>query len=314
MIKSLNVAILQNAVLFAIKFRCMSNKAKGDIEQIDAKGADADRLTISKKLFESPEYDAIREFQSNIRKWTKLRCVPSYFQKGLFIVKNENVPAFEAKLKDARPELQTLVESFVSVYESQKNAARESLAGLYNENDYPPAAEIARRFGWDWNWVAIGVPDSLPEELKAAEAAKIEGQFKAAEVEIMAALREGFAKVVEHITDRLAIDPNNPDAKPKTFRDSLFEDLTDLVETFSARNLTDDKELGEVMTKAREILAQVNGTTPAEKAQAMREAMKSKDGFKAAIREKTAAAFEAIKQQANALVIDKPTRKFNFED
>lgn len=312
-IRAIDVALLRSAVLFSLKIRRMGNRRQANLDLVNVGMTDKNRMKLSKQLIVSDELDAIGTFQAELYKWVKARSNPSFFRDGLYLVKTTEVNAFEEALKAARTKLQgELVPKLQEAYPAHIQTAKGALADQFNPTDYPDVSDLPRQFGVEWNWITIGVPENLPEELKAAEAAKIEGQFKAAEVEIMAAMREGFMKVVEHITERLTPDPNaEADAKPKIFRDTLFEDLTQFVETFSARNLVADADLAATVEKARAILVQVNGDTPDKKAQGLRGKGKD-DGFAAALREQTAAAFAAVKAEAQTLLVDRPSRRFDL--
>jgi hypothetical protein len=119
----------------------------------------------------------------------------------------------------------------------------------------------------------------------------------------MAALREGFAEIIQHVTERLTV---GDDGKAKTFRDTLFENLTQFIGTFSARNIIGDKELGAMVSRAQSILEQVRGADTATKAQVVRDSR--------FIRDEAAKAFNELKAAVDASVTTLPSRKFDLED
>jgi hypothetical protein len=46
-----------------------------------------------------------------------------------------------------------------------------------------------------------------------------------------------------------------PDGKIRTFRDSTVEHLTGFLDTFAARNIVDDDDMAQLVTRAREVMA-----------------------------------------------------------
>lgn len=294
--------LFRNACAFTLTMRKWSNRRKGDISKVIV-DADKARLKISKTLIESPELDTIKEFTSGLYKWCCERCNPSCFKDGIYLVKISEVPKFEDRLNKGQAQLMNdLVPAFLEAYPKQIEASRAILNEQFDSEDYPSIEKMRETFGISWNWIAFGVPDNIPAELREAESKKIEAQFKEAEVEIMAALREGFSKVVAHVSERLTEVPGE---KKKIFRDSLFEDLSSFIENFSARNLVNDTALESLVNQAKGILTQVRGDNPKEQAQVVRDSEE--------MRAKTAEAFAAMRVAVDATIMDKPGRKFQLD-
>lgn len=301
--QTVNIELLRNSVALTITMRAFANRRQGDMGGVQV-NADKRRLSLSKKLIESDEYDAIRAFQTEVYQWCVKRSVPSYFKDGLYLVKLSEVQNFEDKLRSAVEKLQSeLLPAFVQSYPRQVEDARTVLNGQFKESDYPATATLPARFGIEWNWIAFGVPETLPEELRQAEAMKIESTFREAEKEILAALREGFSQIVSHVTDRLTVAPGE---KPKVFRNTLFEDLTEFIDTFNARNLVNDAQLEAMVSKARAILAEVRGATPSQQAELVRDSQ--------FLRDETARKFQELKTAVDGIIIDKPSRRFDLSE
>lgn len=302
--QTVNIDLFKDAFAFTMKLKRFSNRRQGNLSGVDV-GADKSRFKLTKKLIESKELDAITEYQTELYTWATGRSVPSFFRDGVYLVKKSMAEEFNAKLEAGVYKLQNeLVPAMLATYPEAIEAARQALNGQFSISDYPQNGEMASRFGIEWNWIAIGVPDDLPLELRKAEAEKITAQFKDAEEQIMTALREGFAGIITHVTDRLTPGSNGKD---KIFRDTLFADLTEFVGTFNARNLINDTQLEAMVGKANEILAQVRGLAgddAASKAQAIRD--------NESLRARIAQQFADLKGKVE--VMEKPGRKFDFSE
>ncbi len=170
------------------------------------------------------------------------------------------------------------------------------LGDLYKASDYPTTKELRESFGIKWAWLALSVPNELPEEVREREVTKLKESFEAAQEEIKFALREGFKELIDRAVERLTPGEGG---KPKVFRDTLVTNFNDFFETFSARNLMEDGQLAALVAQAKGII----GNVPVK---SLREEAK--------VREATVAKFAEVTEVLNGLVAEKPSRRFNLED
>ena len=64
-------------------------------------------------------------------------------------------------------------------------------------------------------------------------------------------LREEFSGMIQRITDRFT---NGGDTKPKVFKNGTINNFYEFFETFKARNIFEDRELAELVDRARAVL------------------------------------------------------------
>ena len=231
------------------------------------------------------------------------RALPSKIKEGLFVVRKDLVQEFEDDLKATLAKLQA---DYIPQVRDEYPLARErakttpvkagGLGPLYREGDYPPIADFLACFGLEWQWLALGVPDDLPAALRAEAAAKLEQQFTEAAEEVKLALRESFAELIAHATDKLK--PAGPGEKQPVFRDTLIGNITQFCEVFQARNLMNDTELGSLVEQAKTVLA---GVEPGKLRQF------------ANVRETTRAQFAEIQAQLDAMITVKRGRVIDLE-
>ena len=287
---SRKVAIDQAAQPGGVIRRDMTEDEKKEIKR---------RLKLSTNLDISPEYDAIGAFQSETKKSVLAKCVPSFFKKGLYLAKASEAKSIDAIIAAANKKLaDELVPAFIKAFPAQKEEARAVLEpkGMYREKDYPEPETLAKCFGIEHYWVAFGTPDNLPAEIRENAAQKLNAKFAEVEQEIIFAAREGFAALVGHLVERLQ---PGADGKAKTFQKGTVENLIEFINTFSNRNLLNDAELDNLVEKARDAIAFV---TP----QGLRDS--------AQLRKSTSAAFESIKAEADKMIVERPGRKFAFDE
>ena len=128
------------------------------------------------------------------------------------------------------------------------------MRGLYNPADYPPVDEVAREFGLSWQYVSFGVPDQLKgisQEVWEQERDKAAQRMAEASSEIQQVLRQSMADLVAHMAERLK---DGADGKPLKFKQSTVSNLVEFLSNFSFRNVTDDRQLQDLVGRARDLL------------------------------------------------------------
>lgn len=293
--KTVDLNRLKDAVGFKLAVHRWCNRRKADVSKVET-DADKTRLSLSKLLVNSEEYDAITQYESALRIWVKLRTVPSYFADGIYLV---NVKAYEDitnKIKSAEAEYKALVEKFVAVYPDKVKAAREALKDQFQSNDYPDPAELRDEFYIECYWVSFSTPENLPTEFRKAEAAKLEQKMTDAADCITQALRAGFCKLVSQAAETMVPTPGE---KPKKFYDSSIEKIVEFIDTFKQRNLTDDLELEKLIIQAKEIVGDPT----------IKDVRKSMD-----VRAEIGKKFQALAGSMAGMVEIKKSRRINLED
>lgn len=77
------------------------------------------------------------------------------------------------------------------------------------------------------------------------------GYMAEASSEIQQVLRQSMADLVAHMADRLK---DGADGKPLKFKQSTVSNLVEFLSNFSFRNVTDDRQLQDLVGRARDIL------------------------------------------------------------
>jgi hypothetical protein len=290
----MNNSILNNSVLMRLSFSKAGNMRKGDLGKVST-DADKDRLRLSKVLFVGNEYKAIGTFDGLLSAWVNARAVnvDTGF-RGVCILPKGLLTDVDIKLERAKDERDALVDAFCTVYDDEREQARERLNGQFVESDYPTVEEIRAKFGLRWSYVSLGVADDLPPEMAEREREKLAARFDQVADDVQLALRESLRDLVGHLSERLAV---GEDGKKKVFRDSAVGNLTEFLGLFSARNITQDSELARIAAKAQTI---IEGVDP--------EALRGR----ADIRQEVKAGLESVKASVSALIETKPARKFDL--
>ena len=292
-----DIAILRQAMLIGIGRHCWTNRASADQTQITA-DCDKGKLSTTKRLIASQKYqDIVRHIEVTLA-WVAKRTMQSTIRKGVYFVRRDMVNEVCGYIDDRNIMLQEqLVPDFCDTeYEpaieaASKPASEGGLGALFNRDDYPAKADMPHRFGIDYSLFALSIPDELPAEVYAKESAKLRQSFADAQDEVKYALREGVKQFVDDAATALT--------GGKMFTKKTVAKLDKFFDTFHARNMTDDAELERLVAEAKQVVRGID----------LR--MVGKDGIGRSV---VAEQFGRITAQVEKLLVDRPKRKFRFED
>jgi hypothetical protein len=172
------------------------------------------------------------------------------------------------------------------------------LGELYNVADYPPVEVARKRFQFSWQYTDFGVSpqlENINRELFLREQKKAQEQWVEASGQIQQLLRQSMADLVNHLVTQLS---PTADGKRRAFRSSSIENIDKFLEAFDARNITDDKELAQLVEKTRQL---TQGLNP--------EDLRTSD----VARETTRNVFEQVKQTLTGMITTK-SRLVEFEE
>lgn len=284
----------QTTLCLKVQFGAIGDSRKISSSQVEV-DADKRLIRVSKKLLDAVELKAIRRFDSQLRHSLYEICLP--YDIGVHLVPYQMVDTVEEMLMAAEAERPVLVEAFLRVYPQLCRQISQRLRTLYNPSDYPPVDYVRSKFSFRWEYLTFGVPGELQEVSRSIfvrEREKAARKMAEATREIQQVLRTTLAEMVWRLRDRLT---ENEDGKRKQLRDSAVQNLKDFLSTFDIRNVTDDRELSEQVNKAKMLLDGVDA-----------EVIRSMD----TLRERIRTGMSEIGTRLEAMVIDRPKRKFRF--
>jgi hypothetical protein len=170
---------------------------------------------------------------------------------------------YTADLRAIRFQFETAVAEFVSNYANYVADARRRLGDMYNPDEYPEPAHIEAKFKFETRILPMPDATDFRVDLGDSVAAQIRADIaRDTHLALETAQRDVWnriAGVVGHMVEKLA------EYKPATrkgdkvtgiFRDSLVENVRELVAILPALNLTADPYLSEITARlARELCA-----------------------------------------------------------
>jgi hypothetical protein len=256
-------------------------------------GAEGEYLSAGKKLLDTkhPAFRAVTAIRGRVQSVWKGMTLP-FPEPGIRLVRRDQIERFDSLMTDLRAELADEVANLDAHFSEMKATARNRLGRLFNPDDYPDS--LLGLFGMEWEFPAVEPPSYLQQlspELYEQERQRIAGRFDEAVRLAEQAFAEELSKLVTHLTERLS---GAEDGKPKVFRDSAINNLSEFFERFRSLNVRSNEDLDNLVAQAQRV---VRGVAP----QALRD-----DG---SVRERVASQLSAVQASLDGLMVDRPRRR-----
>lgn len=224
-------------------------KITDEVREQHQASADAGRYN---KLLAAKEYLApIQKVMGEAREYHYRVTLP-WGENNERLLPTEIYDEYLAAMLAFEGQYETACQAFYDNYDVVISDARVRLNGMFREADYPSRAEIESKFKFKVTYMPV--PDTdirvhLTDDQVAALKSKIEGEVTN---RLEVAVKDVWTRVKDqlvHMRERLI----QPDA---VFRDSLFENLRELVHLLPRLNITNDPALTDISGELVKILAE----------------------------------------------------------
>ena len=258
----------------------------------DAFGAEDRFLSAAKKLLDTthPAFKAVTAVRSRLQSYWKGVSLP-FPEPGVRLVRRDQIEAFAGQMRQFQEELAEAVDNLNGHYGDLRATAQQNLGHLYNPADYPQS--LIGLFSVEFDFPSVEPPNYLQHlnpELYEQECARVQRRFDEAICLAEDAFIAELSKLVSHLTERLA---GQEDGKPKIFRNSAMENLTDFFTRFRQLNVRSNEQLDALVEDAQRI---VGGVEP----QTLRD--------DAGLRQKVATELSRVQSVLDGLLVDRPRR------
>lgn len=215
---------------------------------------------VTKRLLgDCAELDAVQKFAGNTRNAHYAATMP-WSDSGLRLLPTARYFAYHKQMTDLRDEFHRLVANFLSAYSWEITQAQAKLGNLFNVSEYPNSDELAKKFRFaityiplpetgDWR---VDMERETQDALRAQYADAYAAQLKGA----MGDLWSRTHGVLARMSERLDYADHE---KKKIFRDSLVENVTEMVDLLRSCNVTHDAEMARMADRLEQTL---RGVTP----------------------------------------------------
>jgi hypothetical protein len=255
-------------------------------------GAEGDYLSAGKKLLDTahPAYKAVTAVRGRIASYWRGVSLP-YPEPGIRLIRQDDVGAFNVQMTTLRQELDDAVRELNRHFSELVSAARQRLGTLFNPADYPES--LMGLFAVTWEFPSVEPPDYLRQlspELYRQESQRVAARFNEAVQLAEQAFIEELSALISHLTERLS---GGDDGRPKIFRDSAVENLTEFFERFRHLNIGSSQELDSLVDGAQRV---IRGVEP----QDLRESRN--------LRQHISTQLAGVQSVLDGLLVDRPRR------
>jgi hypothetical protein len=258
----------------------------------DTFGAEGEFLSAGKKLIDTrhPDFKAVTSVRGRIVSYWRGISLP-YPEPGIRLIRQDDIAPVDLRLKTLKTDLDEAVDHLDRHFASLESAARERLGSLYNPADYPDS--LRGLFDVTWDFPSVEPPSYLQRlspELYEQECRRVSAQFDEAVRLAEQAFLQELSQLVSHLTERLS---GTEDGKPKVFRDSVVENLTEFFERFRRLNIRSNDQLDEIIAQAQRV---VQGVEP----QSLRDNVN--------LRNRVTGQLSGVQSVVDGLLVDRPRR------
>lgn len=242
------------------------------------------KLLVGKEALEK-----LRELTSKARHEHYNRTLP-WADGGCRILSAKGYFEYAERMRELQAEWDVAVTDFVRQYPQYVDDARKRLNGLFKQDDYPAAAKMHRKFSFKFDVLPMPTGDDFRVKLGDDETARVRAEIEQSVNEslehamndVWERLRDVVARMVErlrayNVTDKGVENP---------FRDSLVDNVRELLEMLPTLNITDDRKLNQFAKRIKSELCannadvlRENDTTRDATAKAAEKILKEMENF-----------------------------------
>jgi hypothetical protein len=215
---------------------------------------------VSKKLLgDCAELDAVQKFAANARN-VHYACTMPWSDTGLRLLPTKQYFKYHGEMTALQTEFERIVKVFLEAYDWEIQNAQLKLGALFNADEYPTADSLIGRFKFRMNYMPL--PEAgdfrvdIESEAKQALASQYESyyakQFESAMADVWHRAYDAVTKMSERLDYAGKEDR-------KVFRDSLVENVQEIVDLLEVCNVTGD---GAMADAQRRLSSALQGVTP----------------------------------------------------
>ena len=239
-------AILVNLKISQWTGRKMDRKASASVET--AFSTIGKVGNYSKDLLpNAKELDEIVRIGGNIRAFFYRNTLP-WFSDGSRILSSKNYMDFTEEFRSKRAEFDRAVSNFIKKYPSLREDAKTRLGHLFIDSEYPMASNLQASFSCDVSFMPMPDVGDFRTEILESEKVEFVNKMRTVEADAVKDCWNRLYEVVAKATDKL----KQPEA---VFRESLIENINDMVSLLPKLNVTDDADLETMRQKVSEAVA-----------------------------------------------------------
>ncbi len=256
-------SIGSSAMLCELKISCWTGRKKDKSASASVTRqsyADNGTASVNKKLLGNcDELTAIQKFVANARNIHYSMTMP-WSDLGMRLLPTAQYFKYHEQITELQSEFDSMVDTFCNNYTWEVSRAQARIGSLFRADDYPSEASIRDKFAFNMSYIPL--PDSgdfrvdVGNDQRDVLESHYNDYYNKQLGSAMQDVWDRTYKALSNMSERL--DYGGGDKK-KVFRDSLVENVLDMVELLNVCNVTGDSQMSAMALKLDDAL---RGVTP----------------------------------------------------
>lgn len=222
------------------------------------KGAEDNAVRANKSLL-GDHIRGVQMAERAVRQAVNERTLP-WMDDGTRILKGTAFLAFTEAMAEPIRQFDAAVDAFIAAYPEIKYEARRRLGDAYADADFPPTSRLKERFGVKLTYLPVPSTEDFRVNLSDDEIAAVrrnaEEALRGTVNDAVRALLDRLREPVAHMATRLRLFRRTSGGKVQhPFRDSLVENVREIVRLTPALNLMDDPRIAGLCADIERTLA-----------------------------------------------------------
>lgn len=226
-------------------------KITDEVKQQHNASDDAGRY--NKLLAAKSDLEEIGKIESKARQFHYENTLP-WSDNNERLLSAVNYMNYLKEITKLQQEYNVAIDNFYDKYPSIIIEAKNRLNGMFSENDYPRHDDIKDKFDFTFKFYPTPETD-FRVNLKDDEIARLKTHFEA---EVTNRLGEAVKDIWRRIKEQLVAMRDRLSVKDAVFRDSLFENLQELIGLIPRLNVTGDPDIENACNQMVKLLADPN--------------------------------------------------------
>jgi hypothetical protein len=242
-------------------FRKLDKRAS--IEATETNGAESDSARVYKDLFPKHAIKGLVTVCGEARAYHYSMTLP-WLDSGPRLLSALAYPSYADRMREFREAAQDQHKAMCNSYDSFVALAEHKLGGLFRLSDYPSHEEFAKRFSFETRIFNVPSSSDFRVDIGEAQAQAIRGEIEeATQQTINVAMAEAWGRIAKRVSamaESLRAYQPELGVKGSPFRDSLVENVRELVALLPLLNVTADPGLDRMATRMQQELCAYDAT------------------------------------------------------
>ena len=214
-------------------------------------GADSTTARVNKSLLGTcQELKELKTLVGVVRNHTHYGYTMPWTDTGLRLLPTQSYFDYVNKMSEHENHFYNLVNRFISNYDSEITKAQSRMGTLFNYDDYPSVESLRSKFTFNISYIPLPNSGDFRLDINSSAISELQADYEEAfKTKLETAMSDVWRrlyKALASMSERL--DYADSEQK-KIFRDTLVENVTDMIDMLRACNVTKDTKMSAMADK-----------------------------------------------------------------